>query len=438
MTKKKFLKLLEQKLNILNEKEKQDIIDEYSNIIDEKVKTGITEKDAISSFGNVDELVKEILEAYKINPNYSKEAASETKRIMDNIENGISKVAKELGNGTKKLCTNFRKKNGEFNIDMLFEIILKVIILLIGLIILRIPFELISSLGKELFEIFMYPLNNILGITWQIIVGFVYFACVVLIVISVFKKYFYLEENKKDEQEKKDNKINEKKEDSVLEVKKEKSTNIILKILLTIIFLLPIWCINLSIIIAIGFVIYLLIKGIELWGILILLIGISFLFGFVADIINKLINRRRVYFFPLIVSSILITIGSLMFVESAMSYDFNDELKNSNLAKEITYEEKIYENTRIDTKSYLKNIIIDDNLDDGTILIKINHYNIYKIEKNSSNNKIEFDFTDKKNIKDVFDLVITDLKNKQIYNYQDIDDVIITIYVNNVTRDLIS
>ena len=44
MTKKRFLKLLEEKLIILNEEERNDIINEYIDMIDEKVKHGKTEK----------------------------------------------------------------------------------------------------------------------------------------------------------------------------------------------------------------------------------------------------------------------------------------------------------------------------------------------------------------------------------------------------------
>ncbi|MBS7021215.1 MAG: DUF1700 domain-containing protein, partial [Firmicutes bacterium] len=70
MTKKKFLSELEKKLNVLNESEIKDIINEYSDIIDEKVKHGKTEKEAIEDFGKIEDLAKEILSAYKINPDY--------------------------------------------------------------------------------------------------------------------------------------------------------------------------------------------------------------------------------------------------------------------------------------------------------------------------------------------------------------------------------
>ena len=71
MNKDEFLEELEKKLSILNEKERQDIIDEYKDTISEKIKHGQTEEEAVSDFGDLDELVSEILDAYKINPKYN-------------------------------------------------------------------------------------------------------------------------------------------------------------------------------------------------------------------------------------------------------------------------------------------------------------------------------------------------------------------------------
>ena len=70
MTKKEFLKILEKRLAILNEDERKDIINEYRDTISEKVKNGQTEEAAIKDFGDIDELVKELLSAYKLDPDY--------------------------------------------------------------------------------------------------------------------------------------------------------------------------------------------------------------------------------------------------------------------------------------------------------------------------------------------------------------------------------
>lgn len=66
MDKTTFLEELEKSLHVLKEEEIQDIIGEYEQHIDMKVKNGQTVEQAIADFGNVRELATEILEAYHV------------------------------------------------------------------------------------------------------------------------------------------------------------------------------------------------------------------------------------------------------------------------------------------------------------------------------------------------------------------------------------
>ena len=68
MKKKEFLSILEEKLEVLNKEEREDILNEYKDTISEKVKNGQTEEEAIKDFGDIDDLARELLSAYKINP----------------------------------------------------------------------------------------------------------------------------------------------------------------------------------------------------------------------------------------------------------------------------------------------------------------------------------------------------------------------------------
>ena len=54
MNKEEFLKTLSKKLEILEEKERADTIDEYRDTIEEKMRNGQTEEEAVSDFGSVD------------------------------------------------------------------------------------------------------------------------------------------------------------------------------------------------------------------------------------------------------------------------------------------------------------------------------------------------------------------------------------------------
>ncbi len=89
MNKKVFLEKLKKKLKILNKDELDDIIEEYEDHINEKVASGKTEEEAVKDFGDFDELVKEILSAYKINEDYE-ESVKEKNVVADFIDTCVS------------------------------------------------------------------------------------------------------------------------------------------------------------------------------------------------------------------------------------------------------------------------------------------------------------------------------------------------------------
>lgn len=70
MLKKEFLKELEDRLQMLNEKERKDMIEEYSQHISMRMESGMKEEEAIDDFGNIDDLIAEILDAYHLDPEY--------------------------------------------------------------------------------------------------------------------------------------------------------------------------------------------------------------------------------------------------------------------------------------------------------------------------------------------------------------------------------
>ena len=91
MTKQEFLKKLEKKLEILSIEEREDTINEYRDIIDEKMKHGKTEEEAVKEAGDVDELAKEIIEAYKINTDYKKN----NKSFAEGAEEAIGHICED-------------------------------------------------------------------------------------------------------------------------------------------------------------------------------------------------------------------------------------------------------------------------------------------------------------------------------------------------------
>ena len=187
MNKKEFLENLIKKLSILNEQEKQDIISEYTDTINEKVKHGQTEEEAVKDFGDIDDLVKEILTAYKINPDFDDKEES----LASKGEKVIKNLSEKIADGTNNLINGFKSSNQEINLQLVFEIIIKVFILLIGLLVIRGVFGLFHELGDSIFDGFFEPLSTILTTVWSIFLFALYICLLVMIVIAMFKQYFY-------------------------------------------------------------------------------------------------------------------------------------------------------------------------------------------------------------------------------------------------------
>jgi len=113
MNKNKFLKELEKRLAILSEVERKDIVDEYSDIIAEKIKHGKSETEAVKEFGDIDGLVKEILTAYKIDPEYGNVKKNNSEKFEEHIEKG----AKKLSEWSESFFENIKSSDQKFTLE---------------------------------------------------------------------------------------------------------------------------------------------------------------------------------------------------------------------------------------------------------------------------------------------------------------------------------
>ena len=164
MNKSSFINKLKNNLKILDENEVKDIVDESSEILDEQIKNGKTEEEAIKDFGGVNELCKEILKAYKINPKYTDDD------VKFDFENFIKNTSTKLSNFTKNLVDDIKKHDG-ITLDFVFEVILKSIILLVIFAIIGLPFLILSKLGYAIFTNAFFQLNILLNISAKSMVG---------------------------------------------------------------------------------------------------------------------------------------------------------------------------------------------------------------------------------------------------------------------------
>ena len=175
MSKDEFLKTLRKKLDILEESEIDDIINEYNGYIEEKIAKGSTEEEAVKSMGNVDELVRDLLSAYKIkNPEDKKSDA------FNNLADGFLRAFDQI-------IDIFANKS--FNEILRFIIELVFIFVIIA--ICKIPFEIIESMGRSIFSSFGGGSSRVLGNIWNFVLEFVYFIFAVLLFIKIFESRYH-------------------------------------------------------------------------------------------------------------------------------------------------------------------------------------------------------------------------------------------------------
>lgn len=104
MDKKTFIRDLGRSLSVLQEDELRDIIGEYEQHIDMKVKSGLTEEEAIADFGSLTELSSEILEAYHVRADYAAAEGEKGKRFSFAEGEKAGKAGKEILGQTGELC----------------------------------------------------------------------------------------------------------------------------------------------------------------------------------------------------------------------------------------------------------------------------------------------------------------------------------------------
>lgn len=100
MKKEEFLTKLRKNLSVLEEKEIQDIVEEYEQHIDMKMKGGLSEEEAIRDFGDLAELTAGILEAYHVKANYNSEKKNiDFEKVKEESRKATEKATSAIGRG---------------------------------------------------------------------------------------------------------------------------------------------------------------------------------------------------------------------------------------------------------------------------------------------------------------------------------------------------
>lgn len=444
MTKDKFLRELEKKLSILSEEERKDTINEYRDIIEEKVKHGKKESEAVKEFGSIDELSKEILNAYKINPDYK------SKDFVDGAEELIRKGAKKISEVTDDVVDSIKQSDFECTTSNVFEIILKVIILLIFLAILKIPIYFASELGSSVFRIGVEPFATIFSWIWKGLIEIVYLGICVLLIVKLITDYSKKNKTPKTNSKVKNTKIEEKTTKENKKVKKNDTFETIVLILvrLFVIFtiIIPLVFVAFLFIVGLVILIYLLCKGIAVYGFLIATLGcLGFIICIIDLIYRGLIADKKIYLYPFLINILLIIIGGVMSISYIFDFEYHDSLpQNRYETKTETFMEDIDKKTSI--SNYKKEIIVDNSIEDNKIKAEVTYYpEFVSIEKHEDTDEDKDYISFVTNEKDTtFSLnnkytkmIMKDVKKKKIYNYNEFNDVKVKIYVNEKTKDLV-
>ncbi len=377
---------------------------------------------------------------------------------MDILVNGdvdIEKVDKESSINTKDLLDKFNTlmkkivclfESMSFKeiIEFLVTIFILILIILIG----TIPKELIESLiGNGLLYDIGYigpTLNNI----FRLIVDILYSVFSIVIFIYVLKiKYLDRIKIKEDVDKEIVAKVKEKRVEEVEKVIiKDNNSNSLTKTLAKIIIYIikffiicyliaPLICIVIFAVM-LGFLVLFVIKGLPLLGILLWTISLLIISSICFEVpLNFVINHKNNYkrvMITLLISLIIIIIGSIIFAYHFFSITYVDRLPNDAKTKEIkeiidmNSELTIYDNYYSDIE-----YVIDNSLTDK-IEVTVTYYD-YLIERNievklHDNNLTIYEESPKEiSFNKVLEGISDDFKDNKVYNYDKLNNYKVTI-----------
>lgn len=462
MNKEKFLKELEKRLKILSAEEKKDILNEYEDIITEKVKHGKTEEEAVKEFGDLNSLSEEILKSYKIDPKYQKSGND----FLNDCEDLIKKGAQKLTEVTEEVVDSIKKSDKEMDLQFIFEIMIKVILLFFAIGFLHIPFWIVGKIGQSILEglsfghIFFFQ-GNIIAILWKVLIEIGYIAICALLVVTVLKKAGSprLVENSKKKSNPEGRKVEEKEEvqgmnraEGTVPVSVQKRTNplsevllILVKLFLFFLFVIPLIMGAFAMAIILCILIYLLSKGIGIYAPLILALGVFTLITHIITIFTRLLfTNKKIRIWPFFGSFVMIILGGIFTIDYLWSFTYHSDFETDEYHRqEEKYEVTIHDDLYVNYDE----IQIDNSLEDNQVEILVQYYDtIVSLNKEehsyhgADTKKIYFEtnLIHKYSINHFINkIIVRDLKKKELHNYRYLFKPYVFVFVNENTKSKI-
>jgi len=457
MKKKEFLEKLRRRLVVLHEDEIDDIIGEYEQFIAEKKKKGKTEAAAIKEFGDFDELVKEILSAYKV-----KDDNNYAKNMVMNFFNDAAKIFERIANYLS---------SRDFNQIMRF--VFEIFLLIVIISIFKWPVELLIRLGRDIFSILPAPFFQLFSGLWRFILEIGYLILAIVFFIKIFKERFLKnmpervadkktkkkieKEIKNIEDEIEDEVLSELKKDEKVAVKKSGKEDddsfealgnvftIILKIFAFFI-LVPTLFTTLGLMIAFGLGVGLFISGVHYIGVLLSLFAMVCLAGAFAELLFRFIFSLRIKGTRVLISFLsgivllgagisiaTFEIANTRFINSVPS-DFEDKLT-------MTEEYFMASDINLISRWHDVEFIVDESIDDK-VRVVVNHYLEFtnlRIELDEISGVLGFSYNREILFPErrIYNSIIRNLRNKEIYNYVLLRDIDIRVYASKETIEKI-
>ena len=355
----------------------------------------------------------------------------------------------------KNIVCLFESMSFKEIIEFLVTIFLLIIIILIG----TIPKDIIENLiGDGLLYDIAY-VGPVLNTIFCLIVDILYsvFAIVVFIYVLKIK---YLDRIKIKEDTNKEIVVKEK-EKRVEEVEKviikdntssNSLTRTLAKIIIYIIkffvvcFLIgPLICI-VVLAVMLGFEVLFVFKGLPLIGILLFTIAGLIISALCFEVpLNFVINHKNNYkrvMITLLISLIIIIIGSIIFAFEFFSLTYVDSLPKNVKTKEIT--ETLPMSNDLNTVGYYHNdikYVVDDSLTDK-IEVTVTYYDYLvdyniEVELHNDNLLVYMDSPKEFSFKEALDKISDDIKDGKIYNYDRLNEYKVTIKTSSNNINII-
>lgn len=169
MNKRELINYLENRLYVLNKAERDDIINEYIQHIDNKLKEGLTEKEAVETLGNIEDMVSEILSAYNVDPNYDNKGENKINTVVAEFFNKFVYSIKSIGDYIL----------GQRAINLL-KLVIKSIVLFFVL-------WIVFMIGLGICSIFANMVSSVIG-AWS----FVHFVVNLVYVVVALPTFVYI------------------------------------------------------------------------------------------------------------------------------------------------------------------------------------------------------------------------------------------------------